>query len=67
MRTLERPLRGNCASAPIDEGAHAIGIVGVPGDQHVDIVRHTDRPRSNIQCAVPDKANPLLTISGPFA
>lgn len=44
MRTLERPLLGNCASAPIDEGAHSIGIVGVPGDQHVEIVRQTDLP-----------------------
>ena len=44
MRTLERPLRGNCASAPIDEGAHAIGVVGAPGYQHVDIVRQTDQP-----------------------
>jgi len=25
------------------------------------------RPRSNIQCAVPESAKPLLTISGPFA
>ncbi len=25
------------------------------------------RPRSNIQCAVPERAIPLLTISGPFA
>ncbi len=48
MRTLERPLRGNCASAPIDEGAHSIGIVGVPGDQHVEIVHQTEQPRSNI-------------------
>lgn len=44
MRTLERPLRGNCASAPIDEGAYATGIVGVPGDQHIEIVRQTDQP-----------------------
>ncbi|WP_156029573.1 hypothetical protein [Ancylobacter sp. FA202] len=36
MRTLERSLRGNGASAPIDEGAHAIGVVGVPGDSAAD-------------------------------
>lgn len=44
MRMLERSLWGNCASASIDEGAHAIGIVGVPGYQHVEIVRQTDQP-----------------------
>lgn len=43
MRTLERPLRRNGASAPVDEGAHAIGIVCVPGNQHVEIVCQTDQ------------------------
>lgn len=52
MRTPKRPLRSNGASAPIDEGARAIGVVGVPGDQHVEIVRQMISPRSNIQCAV---------------
>lgn len=47
MRTLERSLRGDGSSAPIDEGAHASGIVSVPGDQHVEMVRQIDQPRSN--------------------
>jgi len=31
------PFGGNGASDPVDEGAHAIGIVGVPGYQHVEV------------------------------
>ncbi|MDF2810361.1 MAG: hypothetical protein K0S56_1392 [Microvirga sp.] len=42
MWALERPSRGDSTSALVDERTHPIGIVGVPGDQHVKIVRQTD-------------------------
>lgn len=39
MRTLERPLRDDDASAPVDASTHTIRIVGVPLHQHVELVR----------------------------
>ncbi len=51
MRTLECPLRRNGASAPVGKGAHAIGIVGVPGDQHIEIVRQADQPAVDLAYA----------------
>jgi hypothetical protein len=44
MRTLEHPSRGDSASAPVDKGARAIRIVGVPRDQYVEIIRQADQP-----------------------
>ncbi|WP_421698239.1 hypothetical protein [Ancylobacter sp.] len=33
MRTLERPFRGNCAPAPVDEGTHATSNLAHPAAQ----------------------------------
>ena len=43
MRTLERPLRCDGASAPVDEHLHDMGIIRVPGDQDIQIIRHNDQ------------------------
>jgi hypothetical protein len=43
MRTLKHPLRRNRASASVDEGSHSIGIIRLPGDQDLQIIRQADQ------------------------